>query len=71
MSDDTDKLAELGHDLRSIDVDAASAERIAHRARRDLGHGRSLLRFGEPVLVAIFTASVFAWALIKVLEVLR
>jgi hypothetical protein len=69
MSDES-KLAELSRDLGAIDVDAASANRIAHRARADLGRGPSRLRFGEPVLVAIFTLSLLAWALIKVLEVL-
>jgi hypothetical protein len=70
MSDDTTKLAELSRNLGAIDVDATSADRIAHRARADLGRGPSRLRFGEPVLVAIFTLSLLAWALIKVLEVL-
>ena len=58
-------------DLRAIDVDAASAERIAHRARRDLGHAPSPARFAEPVLIVIFTATVLAWALVKVFEVWR
>ena len=58
-------------DLRAIDVDAASAERIAHRARRGLGHAPSPARFLEPVLIAIFSTGMFAWAVVKVLEVLR
>jgi len=70
MSDDDSKrIAEL--DFARIDVDAERAERIAQRARLDLGRGPSPWRFGEPVLVAILVAGVLGWAIVKVVELLR
>jgi hypothetical protein len=69
--DDAKRLAELGHELTSIDVDATSAERISYQARTNLGRAPSPLRYGEPVLVAIFTTSFLVWALMKVIEVFR
>ena len=66
-----DDLQEIGKQLTSIDVDDASAQMIAHRARRSVGRGPSPRRFVEPVLVAIFATSFFAWALLKVIEVFR
>ena len=69
--DDTAELVELGRDLRAIDLDPPEADRIAVRARADLGRGPSPRRFGEPVLVAIFTTSFLVWALVKVMEVFR
>jgi hypothetical protein len=69
MSDDVTELAELSQQLTAIDVEPARAERIAFQARGTLGRGPSLLRFGEPVLVTIFTTSFLVWALMKVIEV--
>jgi hypothetical protein len=68
-TDDTTTLGELSQQLTAIDVDASRADRIAFQARGTLGRGPSLLRFGEPVLVTIFTASFLVWALMKVIEV--
>ena len=69
--DDAQKLAEISQTLRAIDVDAARAEQIAFRARDRLGHGPSIFRFGEPILVVVFTMSFLVWALMKVLDVFR
>lgn len=68
--DDVAKLAELGRELPAIDLDRATAERIARRARDDVGRGPSPARFVEPAIAAILTASYLTWAVIKVLEAL-
>ena len=69
--DDAARLGELARDLAPIDLDAASAERIARRARESVGRGRSLARFVEPAIATIFSVSYLAWAIAKVLEALR
>ena len=53
MSDDDDanKLAEISRELPPIDIDEASAQRIALAARQSVGRGPSPTRFIEPVLV--------------------
>ena len=71
MSDDADKLAQLSTDLLPLDLDEESARRIAHRARESVGRGPSPTRFIEPIAVALFEISFFAWVLAKVMEVLR
>ena len=71
MSDDADQLAQLSRELPRIDLDDERAQRIAHRARGVVGRGRSLTRFVEPALVALFETSVLMWVLVKVAEVLR
>jgi hypothetical protein len=69
--DDAARLGELGRELPSVDLDAASAERIAHRARGNVGRGPSLVRFVEPAIATVFAVSYLAWAIAKVLEALR
>jgi len=71
MSDDADELAQLSRELPRIDLDDASAQRIAHRARVAVGRRRSLTRFGEPALIILFEVSVLMWVLVKVVQVLR
>lgn len=66
--DDAAKLTELGQGLAGIDLDAASAARIAHRARRDVGRGPSLARFIEPAIAAVLVTSYLVWAIARVFE---
>ena len=68
--DDAARLGELARDLAPIDLDAASAERIARCARESVGRGPSLTRFIEPAIATIFAVSYLAWAIAKVLEAL-
>jgi hypothetical protein len=69
--DDEAKLTELGRELGGIDLDAASAARIARRARQDVGRGPSLLRFLEPAITAVLVTSYLVWAIAKVFEAFR
>ena len=69
--DDAARLGELARDLAPVDLDAASAERIARRARESVGRGPSVARFIEPAIATIFAVSYLAWAIAKVLEALR
>ncbi|MDB4956177.1 MAG: hypothetical protein JWO36_3746 [Myxococcales bacterium] len=70
MTDQDDKtLAEISQQLAAIDLDDASAQRIARRARQGVGRGPSPLRFLEPILVAIFATSFLVWVLYKIYEV--
>ena len=66
--DDAAKLTELGRELAGIDLDTASAARIAHRARQDVGRGPSLLRLIEPAIAAVLVTSYLVWAIAKVFE---
>jgi len=65
--DDATKLAELARGMPTIDLDPATAARIAQRAR----HGAGLTRLIEPALAAGFAISYLAWAISKIVEVLR
>ncbi|HSD91127.1 MAG TPA: hypothetical protein VLB44_26575 [Kofleriaceae bacterium] len=69
--DDAKKLAEISRELPLIDIDDASAQRIAHIARQSVGRGPSPKRFIEPVLVGVLALSVLVWAILKLVEVLR
>jgi len=69
--DDARRLAQLGAELPSVDVDDSNAHRIAHRARESVGRGPSPIRFIEPALVVLFETSFFAWVIVKLMEVLR
>lgn len=66
----TDELAEL-RELPPIDLDRETADRIAARARGEIGRGESPLRFVEPVLVAAMSSSFLVWAALKIAEVFR
>jgi len=68
--DDAAKLHEISRELPAIDLDATSAERIAFRARQDVGRAPSAKRFIEPVIATIVTGSYAVWAVLKVLEAL-
>ena len=69
--DDAARLGELARDLAPVDLDAASAERIARRARESVGRGPPLARVVEPAIAAAFAISYLAWAIARVLEALR
>lgn len=74
MSDDANldarRLAELGKELPSIDLDGATAQRIAQRARLSVGRGPSPTRLVEPLLVALVAVSIVVWTAYKLYEIL-
>lgn len=57
--------------LPPIDLDRETADRIAARARGEIGRRQSPVRFIEPVAVAITSCGFLAWALLKIAEVFR
>lgn len=63
-------LAALGQALPALDLDARAADRIARRARPDLGRGPSPWRLVEPVLAALITGGYAVWGVLKILEAL-
>jgi hypothetical protein len=67
---DATKLMEISRELPPIDLDDASARRIAHEARMSVGRGPSPLRFVEPIAVALLGGGVLGWAIMKLVEVL-
>lgn len=69
--DDALRIAELGRELPSVDLDRSTAEQIARRIRPDVGHGPPLSRVVEPVLAAIVVIAYLVWLVIKLLEALR
>jgi hypothetical protein len=69
--DDAMQLKELAGGLPAVDLDPASADRIAVRARHDLRHGPPKRRLIEAILVGILVTCTFGWALFKVYEALR
>jgi hypothetical protein len=69
--DDAAKLTELGRELPAIDLDAASAARIARTARSSVGRGPPLVRLIEPAIAAVLVTSYLVWAIAQVFEALR
>jgi hypothetical protein len=69
--EDVKGLGELSRELPAIDLDATTAERIARRARDDVGKGPSPRRFVEPALAALIVLGYLVWVIIKVLEALQ
>ncbi len=69
--DDVKGLGELSRELPAIDLDASTAERIARRARDDVGKGPSPRRFLEPALAALIVFGYLVWVIVKILEALR
>lgn len=67
MTDDADRLAEVGRALPAAELDSPTAQRIAQAARVRLGRGPSPRRLVLPMLAALLSASLFAWALVRVL----
>jgi hypothetical protein len=70
-SSDEDDLQAWSRSLPAVDVDDAVSQRIARRARVDIVHGPSKLRFVLPVATAIVIAGYAAWAVLKLIELLR
>lgn len=68
--DDVQGLGELSRELPAIDLDATTAERIARRARGDVGKGPSPRRLVEPALAAVIVLGYIAWVVVKILEAL-
>jgi hypothetical protein len=68
--DDTAMLGEISRQLPAIDVDTTTGERIARRARHDVGRGLSPRRFIEPIVIGVLASSVMAWAGVKLVELL-
>jgi len=66
MSEDGEELAQISQQLPALDVDSPSAQRIAARARGDLGRRRSR-RWLEPLAIAVFVAGFLVWAVLQVL----
>ena len=69
--DDIAKLAELGRALRPPDLDAPTADRIARRARDDVGKGPDPRRYVEPAIAAAFVIAYAVWLILELLKVLR
>ena len=67
MTDERDPVAEASQQLPALDVDATSAQRIALRARADLGRRRPR-KVIEAIVVGVFVAGFLAWAVVKVLS---
>lgn len=74
MSDDANldakRLAELGKELPAIDLDGATAQRIAQRARLSVGRRPSPTRLVEPVVVALLAVSILVWTAYKLYQIL-
>ena len=74
MSDDANldarRLAELGKELPPIDLEHASAQRIAERARLSVGRGPSPARLVEPLIDAALAVSILVWTALKLCELL-
>ncbi len=69
--DDIAKLTELGRELRSPDLDAPTAERIARRVRDDVGKGPDPRRLFEAAIAAAIVVPYAVWVLLEVLKILR
>jgi hypothetical protein len=67
---DAARLTEISRELPALDLDTTTAERIARRARDQVGRAPSPLRLVEPVLAALLVAVYLVWAVMKVLEAL-
>jgi hypothetical protein len=70
MSDERDDhgSAELGAALPAPDLDTTTAERIALRARADLGAGPPKRRWILPIAVGIPATAYVVWTLCQVLD---
>lgn len=69
--DDVQRLGELSRELPAIELDTTTAERIARRARDDVGKGPSPRRFVEPAVVSLIVLGYLVWVIVKILEALR
>lgn len=67
--DDARRLAEISRELPPIDLDDVSAQRIAMVTREQVGKGPPLTRFIEPTVIVLFTTSMVAWIVYKLIEI--
>ena len=58
-------------ELPSVDVDDRASQRIAARARMDLGRGLPKARFVLPIATALLVAGYIAWTIVKLVGILR
>jgi hypothetical protein len=66
-NDDELRLRDVSRDLPTLDIEPATAERIARAARG----GRPMYRVVEVVLVVLLAVGVLGWAVVKLLEAFR
>jgi hypothetical protein len=66
--DDAQELADLAKHLPAIDLDNTSAERMALRARQDLGKGPPKGRLLLPILAVIVVVVYLGWIILKLVE---
>lgn len=68
--DDESQLHALSHELAAIDLDATTAERIARRARYDLGKGPPRRRLVLPIVATLVALGYATWVVLKLIELL-
>lgn len=71
VDDDAAKLYELGRGLSSTELDGPTAERLAQRARDELGRGLPRARWIVPIVTALVTAAYALWTVEKLAAILR
>lgn len=69
--DDIANVSKLGRELVSCDLEAPTAQRIAERARDQLGKGPDPRRFIESVIAAAIIVPYAAWVIVEVLKALH
>jgi len=67
---DEDDLHALSRELPAVDLDSTTAERIARRARHDIGKGPPRRRLILPILAALLALGYAVWGVIKLIELL-
>jgi hypothetical protein len=74
MTDDPDtdaaRLSEISRELPPLDLDATTAERIALKARANVGKRPPRTRLVLPILAMLVVAAYTAWAIAKLIDVL-
>lgn len=68
--DDAAKLLEISRDLPPMDLDDTTAQRIARRARADVGKRPSRARLVLPIVAMLVVAAYSVWVILKLIEVL-
>lgn len=61
----------MSWDLPQADVDEQTSQRIAARARMDLGRGRPRRRLVLPIAAIALVSGYIVWAIAKLVEILR
>lgn len=68
--EDVAELSQLCRSLVTPDLEEGAAQRIAQRARGQLGRGRDPRRIAEPVVASAIVISYGVWVMIEVLKAL-